>query len=96
MRLYQVGLALIFAAVLIPIIAIILTALSTQPSGVTWGGAILVFPIPIAIVMGNKPTVVTALSWVMLAVFVILLVLFIVTLLRSRGVRPSDFDTSGV
>jgi len=96
MRLYQVGLALIFAAVLIPIIAIVLTALTTQPSGVTWGGAILVFPIPIAIVLGNKPTIVTALSWVMLVIFVIFLVLFIVMLLRSRVIRPSGLDSSGV
>lgn len=89
MKLYQVGLILIFAAVLLPVVAIILAALTTQPTGVTWGGAILVFPIPITIVLGNSPSLVTLLSWVMLAIFVVFLILFLVMLLYSRrGHRP--------
>ncbi|WP_291765593.1 hypothetical protein [Caldivirga sp. UBA161] len=90
MRLHQVGLLLVIIAVLIPLIAIILLALTTQPTGVTWGGAVLVFPIPIAIVIGNKPSIITALSWVMVAVFIIMIILYAITLLYRRKLMQSS------
>ncbi len=87
MRLYQVGLLLIIIAALIPLAAIILLALSTQTTGVTWGGAVLVFPIPVAIVVGNKPSIITTLSWVMVAVFIIMAALYIIALIQYRRSR---------
>ncbi len=90
MRLYQIGLLLIIIAVLIPLLAIILLALTTPPAEVTWGGAVLVFPIPIAIVIGNKPSIITALSWIMVAVFIVMIILYIITLLYHRRLRQSN------
>ena len=90
MRLHQVGLLLVIIALLIPLLTIILLALTTQSTGVTWGGAVLVFPIPIAIVIGNKPSIITALSWVMAAVFIIMIILYIITLLYHRRLMQSN------
>ncbi|ABW02410.1 hypothetical protein [Caldivirga maquilingensis] len=90
MRLYQVGLILIIIAVLIPLLAVILLALTAPSTGVTWGGAVLVFPIPVAIVIGNKPSIITALSWVMVVVFIAMIIIYIITLLYHRRLSQSS------
>lgn len=93
MRLFYIGLALFIAAIIIPLAIIAAAALSSPTtSGVEWGGVVVVFPIPIAIVMGSKPSLLYTLSWVALAIFVIMLILFLVMLIYSMRHRRSAGD----
>ncbi len=90
MRLYQIGLALIFAAVIIPIILFLAIALqAAQQAGgrVIWGGAVVVFPFPIALVFGNEPSIISALSWIAVALFIVFLVLAIIWAIRWSRAR---------
>ena len=93
MRLLHLGLILIFLAVLIPMIAIPLTLMfslksttesSDVKSNVVWGGAIIIFPIPIAYVFGNNPKVIEWLTPISLAIFVLMAILAILHTLKRR------------
>ncbi|MGC8596673.1 MAG: DUF131 domain-containing protein [Thermocladium sp.] len=76
MRLAYIGIALILLGILTPLIYMVST--STQAS---YGGAVIVLPIPIAIVFGNNEAatnLATLLSILLLAAFIVYMVALII------------------
>ncbi len=93
MRLYQLGILLIILAVLIPIIAVIMTIAvgvgSTYTSPASVGGAIVIFPIvpiPILITFG-KPQITQPLIWFTYVIFLIFLALIIFSIVQYYRAR---------
>ncbi|MCG2863116.1 MAG: metal homeostatis BSD2 family protein [Vulcanisaeta sp.] len=95
MRLYQLGILLIFLAVLIPVIAIVIAmvagmttaAYATTPQNV--GGAIIIFPIvpiPILITFG-KPAITQPIIWLAYAIFLVFLALIIISIVQYYRAR---------
>lgn len=86
MRLIELGIALIIAAVAIPIITVLalIPTLATSAQGnVGIGGIVLIFPIPIAITFGNNPQIIQPLTWAAYTIFLALLAITIATLLTQ-------------
>ncbi|WP_069807452.1 heme exporter protein CcmD [Vulcanisaeta thermophila] len=95
MRLYQLGILLIFLSVLIPIVLILIgVALSTTTSGLSYtqpsvGGAVIIFPlvpIPILITFGH-PTITQPLLWLTYAIFLVFLALIIFSVVQYVRAR---------
>ncbi|GGP20166.1 hypothetical protein GCM10007981_07140 [Thermocladium modestius] len=88
MRMAIIGFALIAIGIIMPLIYLAAVSIAYPSPSESYGGAIIVFPIPVALVFGNGgPAMALAsmLSIVLLIAFIVYMVLIILTARRSRG-----------
>ena len=88
MRMAMIGFALIVIGIITPLIYLAAASISSPSSSGSYGGAIIIFPIPVALVFGNGSlamNLASILSIVLLIAFIAYIALIILTARRAAG-----------